>query len=270
MKIMALILFLILPVIVNAETQLIASRGEQEINDTHNSIYYFGYFSSSLPDIKSGDPSVFSYHLFAFNFWRDSKFSMSFRPAFTVETRGQKYGEYSPMEADFSDTQIAVIHKDPIGTEKESSSKLVYKVYLPTDPEWREKGVIGGLGLEFEISREFANGIAMGYLPRGYYLLGESKRTQDTQNKKGQFEHWITISKFFGQSHWLTQGLGHRNIFYENSVSIGLLETKMTFEVTSAIHLSFGVSQEHEQNKSEYELYNNSETSYFLMTSFQI
>jgi hypothetical protein len=270
MKLIIFIFFLILTLHARAENPHSFLRSEQELQTTKSSIDYFGYFSSTVPDIKTGNPSVFSYHLFAFNFWQNSKFTFSLRPSFTIETQGQKYGTNANQESSFSDTQIAFIHKDPFGTEGEISSKLAYKIYLPTDPDWKATGISGALGVECEISKEFSNGVGIAYLPRGYYLLRTADNAQDLTQKKGHFEHWITTSMFLNKSNWLTQGFGFREVFAKKNFQLGLLETTITFEVNAAIHLSLGISQEHDQSKLNYEIYENSETSYFLMTSFKI
>ncbi|WP_413580665.1 hypothetical protein [Bdellovibrio sp. HCB288] len=245
---------------------------------------YFGYYSSEVNDFNTGNGSVYMYNLIALNYKINPRFTASLRPTFTYDTEGVRYGYEMPAKTELADSHIALIDKNPFSLPYDIKTKGIYKLFAPTAPDQIEAETYGGVGLDFEASRDLPQAFAVSYYTRGWVLAqknstytsneGKTPKLKATQN--GQIEHWLRLTKYFGDRLNISQGVGIKDEFYnatdeehQRHEAFQLLETNLNYSVNDNIDLSFGVAQSNPSFKS-FEIYNNDNTSYVIMTSVRM
>ncbi|MGZ3773945.1 MAG: hypothetical protein ACXVCY_13595 [Pseudobdellovibrionaceae bacterium] len=244
---------------------------------------YFGYFATQASDLSDGDASIYTYNLFSLNYRLNSRFSTGLKGAFVTESAGTRFGERnSPANTKMADSSISLTDKKPLNSSFWSSSKIVYKLILPTDTDSQKAKTYGALGMDLEFAHDFLQSYAIGYYGKGY-VTAQSKAVYvdtDLLNGKivptqiGRLEQWLRFIKYFGDKVKIIQGVGLKNSFYNSktedqkkNMSYSLLETTITFSVNDNMDLSIGVSQESEQSFGSLQVFNNVETSYLIMAS---
>lgn len=252
---------------------------------SNTAVSYFGYFSTEAQDVNVGNPSFYAYNLIAINYKIDSRFTASARPTFTYDSAGTRYGVDMPARTKMADSHFALIDKNPFSLPYSIRTKAVYKLYVPTDPEWQQAGTYGGLGAEVEISKDFSNGFALGYYPKAIllaqkqnsFIYEDSGRSILKPTQNSRLEQWLRVSKYFGDKINISQGIGLKDEFYNSSTKnqqqhaqYQLLETTLNVEVSDNMDVSLGVGQSSLIPVQAFQLYKAEETSYVFMTSIRM
>ncbi|HEX7676083.1 MAG TPA: hypothetical protein VF412_18045 [Bdellovibrio sp.] len=252
---------------------------------SNTAISYFGYYSSEIQDVNAGNPSFYAYNLIAINYKLSSRFTVSARPTFTYDSAGIRYGEDMPARTKMADSHFALIDKAPFSLPFDLKTKAIYKIYVPTDPEWQQAGTYGGVGAELEMSKDFANGFSVGYYPKAF-VLAQKQSTfvyQDSgmslalPTQISRIEQWFRVSKYFGDKFNISQGIGLKDEYFNGTTvnqdahsQYQLLETTLNFEVNDNIDLSFGIGQTSPIPLHSFSLYRDVETAYLVMTSIRM
>lgn len=252
---------------------------------SNTAISYFGYFSTEAQDVNAGNPSFYAYNLIAINYKLDTRFTVSARPTFTYDSAGTRYGVDMPARTKMADSHFALIDKNPFSLPFSIRTKAVYKLYVPTDPEWQQAGTYGGLGAELEMSKDFSNGFSLGYYPKvillaqkqNSFIYEDSGRSTLKPTQNSRLEQWLRVSKYFGDKVNVTQGIGLKDEFYNSSTAnqdqhsqYQLLETTLNVEVSDNMDVSLGVGQSTPIPVHSFQLYRDVETSYVFMTSIRM
>ena len=252
---------------------------------SNTAISYFGYFSTEAQDVKIGNASFYAYNLIAINYKLNPRFTVTARPTFTYDSAGTRYGYDMPARTKMADSHFALIDKTPFELPYSIRTKAVYKLYVPTDPEWQQAGTYGALGAELEMSKDFSNGFAFGYYPKvialaqkqSSFIYEENGRSTKKPTQNSRIEQWLRVSKYFGDKINISQGLGLKDEFFNSSTEnqdqhsqYQMIETTVNVEVSNNMDVSFGVGQSSKIPVQSYQLYKDTETSYFAMTSIRM
>lgn len=252
---------------------------------SNTAVSYFGYFSTEAQDARIGNASIYAYNLIAINYKINPRFTVSARPTFTHDSAGTRYGYDMPARTKMADSHFALIDKAPFELPYSIRTKAVYKLYVPTDPEWQQAGTYGALGAELEISKDLSNGFAFGYYPKliawaqkqNSFTYEENGRSTKKPTQNSRIEQWLRVSKYFGDKINISQGLGLKDEFFNSSTAnqdqhsqYQMLDTTVNVEVSNNMDVSFGIGQSSKIPVQSFQLYKDTETSYFAMTSIRM
>lgn len=275
---------LLFPILVNAN-QLQSISTPLPTSTFDGNVSYFGYVSAEVKDVQSKNPGLYSYHLLAFNYNHSPRYTWSLRPTFTYESEGTRWGDKLPARLRMADSNITLIDQKPLSLPDTWGSKLNYKLFLPTDPEWQKAGTVAGFGINFEIYKDLPNAFSIGYYPKGFVLLNIQERYLTDYDgydvikptQLAQIEQWIRLTKYFGDRLSLSQGVGYKTYVFNASTNQqraqtnhALLESTINLSVNNNVDISVGIAQEHISHERSWQPYHDEESTYIFMTSIRI